>query len=624
MKQIKQLKFSEEHLTHHLFHGNSLEILPQLSKESIDLLLCDPPFNISQNIVIKRDQCVDYNLNFGCLESKTIIPTSNGMKFIKNVTLQDKIINSNGNWIDVKQIFKYKINSNLIEIKAGYSELLRLTPNHRIPILKREDIRALIWNPILKQANEISEGDYLTLPRLNSTQDINYLYPNKEGRKHQLKKVFDQSISLPNKIPVNNSLMRMFGLFIAEGSFSPHEYFIKFTLNKNETEYIQFILKTFEELFNVIGHTYLKGENGIDVRFDSKELYWMFYRIFTLNKIIPPWFIELPIKKQIAFITGWWQGDGCDCYYSSEIATEHQKNAYMAKFIMMRFGLFPTISRREYKNSNHKDSFRIIISGKQREIGFKNKNKQSKISLNRWYFFNNNFCFPVKSVKETNFTGTVYDLKTDDYYSTKSFLVHNSWDQEKIFPEDWIPLVVPLMKKTGVLITFTGKRLAERTMETLEREGCFIRILGPWITPEYCPVFRAKTWASATNMFVIATMTKKNIHHFASNLKQHPDYILVPHQGVLQYHREREKWGHPTQKPRRVIEELMKYWSFERDVILDCFSGVNTTGFIAERLGRNSIAIERDQIYYGQGKIRLENAIANTKLFNQKSKIVEH
>ena len=198
------------------------------------------------------------------------------------------------------------------------------------------------------------------------------------------------------------------------------------------------------------------------------------------------------------------------------------------------------------------------------------------------------------------------------------------WDEEKIFPEDWIPMIVPLMKETGVLITFTGKRLAERTMETLEREGCFVRILGPWITPEFCPVFRAKTWASATNMFVIATMTKKNIHHFASNLKQHPDYVLVPHQSSLQYHRERIKYAHPTLKPRRVIEELMKYWSFEKDVVLDCFSGVNTTSFVAERLGRNSIAIERDQTYYGRGKARLENAIANTKLFNPKSEIVEH
>ena len=198
------------------------------------------------------------------------------------------------------------------------------------------------------------------------------------------------------------------------------------------------------------------------------------------------------------------------------------------------------------------------------------------------------------------------------------------WDEEKIFPEDWIPSVVPLMKETGVLATFTGKRLAERTMETLEREGCFVRILGPWITPEYCPMFRAKTWASATNMFVIATMTKKNIHHFASNLKQHPDYILVPHQSSLQYHRERIKYAHPTLKPRRVIEELMKYWSFEGDVVLDCFSGVNTTSFVAERLGRNSIAIERDPTYYGRGKARLENMAANTKLFNQKSIIVEH
>ncbi|MCK4259647.1 MAG: site-specific DNA-methyltransferase [Halanaerobiales bacterium] len=214
-------------------------------------------------------------------------------------------------------------------------------------------------------------------------------------------------------------------------------------------------------------------------------------------------------------------------------------------------------------------------------------------------------------------------IKRDDCVDYN--LDFGDWDNNKVFPEDWIPLVVPLMKQdTGVIITFTGKRLAERTIQALEKEGCYYRILGSWFSPSFCPMFRAKTWASATNMFVIATMQKKNIHHFASNLKQHPDYILVPVQGALQYNKERTKYPHQCMKPRRVIEELMKYWSWEGDVVLDLFSGVSTTSLIAEILMRNSISIERDSEYYNTGKERLKNQVNNTKLFNLKSKIVEH
>jgi len=50
--------------------------------------------------------------------------------------------------------------------------------------------------------------------------------------------------------------------------------------------------------------------------------------------------------------------------------------------------------------------------------------------------------------------------------------------------------------------------------------------------------------------------------------------------------------GHPTQKPEKLIEELILMSTDEGDWIFDPFAGSGTVSTVARRLGRNSIAIE--------------------------------
>ena len=194
----------------------------------------------------------------------------------------------------------------------------------------------------------------------------------------------------------------------------------------------------------------------------------------------------------------------------------------------------------------------------------------------------------------------------------KYSLDFGQWDKNEIFPEDWIPLALPILKEeSGVLITFTGKRLAERTMQVIEKEGSYIRNIGVWISPIYVPMFRSDVWSSASMCFVIATRQKGNKHHFNNLLKEHPDYIIAPHATGS----ERKRYNHPTLKPRKVIRELMEYWSFPGDIVLDPFAGMFTTNVVAESLGRNSIAIEKDLAYYKLGLKRLKEEVKKGKLF---------
>lgn len=65
--------------------------------------------------------------------------------------------------------------------------------------------------------------------------------------------------------------------------------------------------------------------------------------------------------------------------------------------------------------------------------------------------------------------------------------------------------------------------------------------------------------------------------------------------------------GHPTQKPVKLLEDIIAASSNEGDVVLDCFGGSGTTAVAARNLGRNFIVIEREPEYVEMSKKRLES-----------------
>ena len=72
---------------------------------------------------------------------------------------------------------------------------------------------------------------------------------------------------------------------------------------------------------------------------------------------------------------------------------------------------------------------------------------------------------------------------------------------------------------------------------------------------------------------------------------------------------------HPTQKPLKLIEYLIKTYSNEGDLILDNCSGSGTLAVACHNLKRRFICIEKDKDYYEASVERLKNAQAQLKLF---------
>jgi len=76
-----------------------------------------------------------------------------------------------------------------------------------------------------------------------------------------------------------------------------------------------------------------------------------------------------------------------------------------------------------------------------------------------------------------------------------------------------------------------------------------------------------------------------------------------------------DKKEHPTQKPLKLFEMILRDYSNENDLILDCFSGSGTTAVACHNLKRNFICIEKDYDYWKGSVERLKNAQAQMKLF---------
>lgn len=92
--------------------------------------------------------------------------------------------------------------------------------------------------------------------------------------------------------------------------------------------------------------------------------------------------------------------------------------------------------------------------------------------------------------------------------------------------------------------------------------------------------------------------------------------ITFIQQGFINSDKEENKTRfHPTQKPVDLFGQIVRDFSSENDLILDCFSGSGTTAIACHRLKRRFICIEKDKDYFEASVKRLEDEQKQGTLF---------
>lgn len=77
---------------------------------------------------------------------------------------------------------------------------------------------------------------------------------------------------------------------------------------------------------------------------------------------------------------------------------------------------------------------------------------------------------------------------------------------------------------------------------------------------------------------------------------------------LLKYAKDGKKY-HPTQKPVKLLEDLIKTFSNEGDTVCDLTMGSGSTGVATINTGRNFVGIEKDEGYFKIAQERLSKAI---------------
>jgi DNA modification methylase len=97
----------------------------------------------------------------------------------------------------------------------------------------------------------------------------------------------------------------------------------------------------------------------------------------------------------------------------------------------------------------------------------------------------------------------------------------------------------------------------------------------------------------------------------AGNLGKDRDFEVGYPQSILEFMRPNnltEGYLHPTQKPTKLYEYLIRTFSNPNETILDIAMGSGTTGVSAVKNGRHFIGIEKEQAYFEIAKSRIAQA----------------
>lgn len=206
------------------------------------------------------------------------------------------------------------------------------------------------------------------------------------------------------------------------------------------------------------------------------------------------------------------------------------------------------------------------------------------------------------------------------------YKVNEQWDtfdyEDYIsFSKKWMRCCKDILTNNGSLyISCTQHNIGEILIIGKEL-GLKLNNILTWYKTNAMPNITKRTFTHSTE-FVCWFVKGKNwifnyedIKHFNPNktkdgkdkqMRDFLDFIELPIvQGKERLKDVNNRAAHPTQKPEKLLELIMRASSYEQDIVLDLFFGSGTTGVVAKRLNRNWIGIENDDKYFKLAQQRL-------------------
>ena len=204
---------------------------------------------------------------------------------------------------------------------------------------------------------------------------------------------------------------------------------------------------------------------------------------------------------------------------------------------------------------------------------------------------------PYKISRKTNFAqGEKTGRDVDRLRVTYEF---GAWDKGKDVLEKVIQESYRVLKKSGTIVCFYDLWKISYLKKWLEKSGFKQVRFCEWLKTNPVPINSKKNYLTNAREAIV-TAFKVGPPTFNSEYDN----------GVYRYPINHEKGRfHPTQKPTKLIEELILKHSNENELVLDCFSGSGTTAVSCVNTKRRFTGTELDPLYFKKSVNRISNKI---------------
>lgn len=362
----------------------------------------------------------------GCLTPGEKVYTQRGLVNVEDVTLDDKLINKDGQFVDIRNVQIYeKFNESIYTVKPyGSFRTTTFTSEHPI----------LIHNNGFVKAKDINVGDWLEIPNRYYGYDCDAKFKN--GLEQILNK-------FPN---YTSELFYFLGLFVGDGfvNINQKSHDIYLSIGKEEDDFAHFYDTLIQKVFDrKCIHVHKDKENTR--RFTHKELALLLQdEIGTTayNKRIPEWIKQATYSLRYAFLQGYLDSDGSVFYDNGKVRVNFTsvnlellediqdilfslkiKNSIVIhqKQCKNRFG---GISKQSYRINIARDDNRKLLnnvvfeSRKIKVLKLSDCKSKSKMNIK---FVNNKILLKIEKIDKSIYTGFVYNFECD----THTFLCRN-------------------------------------------------------------------------------------------------------------------------------------------------------------------------------------------------------
>jgi DNA gyrase subunit B len=232
---------------------------------------------------------------------------------------------------------------------TGYVESLELAPAQVLPMVEIGDSRLdHIWNTQYRAAPKNRVRDYIKLSDLK-LGDLELL-----GDDLRLSPQHYSAQWLPRYIPINRDLMTILGFFVAEGSFSRRNG-IRLAIGKRNEAYIPELTSAIKNVFHVEPKLYRNegGQRAAELRLLNRVVTTVFRLVFGFDhtnagrKHIPDLVFNVNRSLQLAFLRGYFLGDGTLGSNALSFTTVSQNLANQLMYLLLGLGVRASLSVRQ-------------------------------------------------------------------------------------------------------------------------------------------------------------------------------------------------------------------------------------------------------------------------------------